>query len=69
MVLWSIVAFVSATGTGIEQSGSAKVLNTEVYDAEVHEARAALEAINTKKRDRRFSSSGTIDGINYLIII
>ena len=39
------MTFVSRAGTVIEQSGSGNILNSEVYDAEVNEAMAALEAI------------------------
>ena len=50
------MTFVSGTGTVIEKSVSAKILNAEVYDAEVHGAMAAFEEIITWKRDRARSA-------------
>ena len=48
----AFVTFISDTGTVVGQSGSGKIKSAEVYDAEVHGALAALEAITTSKRDR-----------------
>ena len=55
-ISWAFVTFVSGTGTVIEQSGSGKIINVEVYDAEVHGALAALEAVTIKKRDHGLSA-------------
>lgn len=46
------MTFISGTGTTIEQSGSGKITNADVYDTEVHGALAAIEAITASNRDR-----------------
>lgn len=39
-------------GTVIDQSGCDTIRNSKVYDAEIHGAMAALEAINSDMRSR-----------------